>query len=105
MRPAFGGPHRIAGETGRRGARRSRGMRSGFERGSSRIHAALGARRRHRIGERARRAAGCGHVTRLRRTRAVPTQPKPKPKPKPKPPSARRRFTRDEPGRCHRPRR
>lgn len=45
MRPAFGGPHRIAGETGRRGARRSRGMRSGFERGSSRIHAALGARR------------------------------------------------------------
>ncbi|KGV80516.1 hypothetical protein X879_5915 [Burkholderia pseudomallei MSHR3951] len=45
MRPAFGGPHRIAGETGRRGARRSRGMRSGSERGSSRIHAALGARR------------------------------------------------------------
>ncbi|KGD45925.1 hypothetical protein DO72_5990 [Burkholderia pseudomallei] len=41
MRPAFGGPHRIAGETGRRGARRSRGMRSGFERGSSRIQAAL----------------------------------------------------------------
>lgn len=41
MRPAFGGPHRIAGETGRRGARRSRGMRSEFERGSSRIHAAL----------------------------------------------------------------
>ncbi|TXD01084.1 hypothetical protein FTI75_29670 [Burkholderia pseudomallei] len=101
MRPAFGGPHRIAGETGRRGARRSRGMRSGFERGSSRIHAALGARRPHRIGERARHAAGCGHVTRLRRTHAVPTQPKPKPKP----PSARRRFTRDEPGRCHRPRR
>ncbi|QBI40234.1 hypothetical protein EXY28_10595 [Burkholderia pseudomallei] len=105
MRPAFGGPHRIAGETGRRGARRSRGMRSGFERvraGSTR-RSALGARRRHRIGERARHAAGCGHVTRLRRTHAVPTQPKPKPKPKP--PSARRRFTRDEPGRCHRPRR
>ncbi|KAA8763531.1 hypothetical protein F5D26_22230 [Burkholderia pseudomallei] len=99
MRPAFGGPHRIAGETGRRGARRSRGMRSGFERGSSRIHAALGARRPHRIGERARHAAGCGHVTRLRRTHAVPTQPKPKP------PSARRRFTRDEPGCRHRPRR
>ncbi|TPA12777.1 hypothetical protein DIJ61_22770 [Burkholderia pseudomallei] len=99
MRPAFGGPRRIAGETGRRGARRSRGMRSGFERGSSRIHAALGARRPHRIGERARHAAGCGHVTRLRRTRAVPTQPQPKP------PSARRRFTRDEPGCRHRPRR